>query len=133
MNAGISCWKPISQRFKFNFHSSLLLFQILETRHCWKYNSESKLNWTLIYSNTENSCVFIFLQKMFPLGVYVWTISHIITDVLLVVGAFYKYTIDCSISVILQAALSAMSWCYLIFFSSNTLFCICFLDAWASL
>lgn len=67
-----------------------IMAEILETRQCWKYNADSELNWSLIYSNTENSCIFIFLQNMFPLGVYIWTVSHILTDVMLIAGAFYK-------------------------------------------
>ena len=31
---------------------------------------------------------------MFPLGVYIWTVSHILTDVMLIAGAFYKYGIN---------------------------------------
>ena len=39
-----------------SFPKSFNLPQILETKGCWKYDRQGHLNWTLIYSNTENSC-----------------------------------------------------------------------------
>ena len=74
----------------FKFDVSNVCLQILEEKNCWKYNSQGQLNWTLIYNNTENSCVFIFLQQLFPNAVYSWTVCHILSDVLLCVGSIHR-------------------------------------------
>ena len=66
------------------------LSQVLESKKCWKYNSAGQLNWTLIYNNTENACIFIVLQGLFPWGVYAWTVSHLLLDILLCCGAIYR-------------------------------------------
>ena len=66
------------------------MFQVLESRQCWKYNALGELNWTLVLDNTENSCVFIFLQPLYPGAVIAWTGSHILSDIFLIIGAIYR-------------------------------------------
>ena len=68
----------------------ICILQVLESRQCWKYNALGELNWTLILNNTENSCVFIFLQPLYPGAVIAWTGSHILSDIFLSIGAMYR-------------------------------------------
>ena len=68
----------------------ICMLQVLESRQCWKYNALGELNWTLILNNTENSCVFIFLQPLYPGAVIAWTGSHILSDIFLSIGAMYR-------------------------------------------
>jgi len=87
----------------YNSQIDVIMSEILETRNCWKYNSDGQLNWTLIYNNTENSCVFIFLQKMFPHSIYTWCAFHVLSDVMLFIGAIYKSNLTILIYLALDA------------------------------
>ena len=69
----------------------LIFLQILEEKECWKYNSKGERNWTLIFENTENSCILIMVDQVFPSSLYTWTLSHIALDMFLFLGAVYKY------------------------------------------
>ena len=83
-----SYWKPDYTTF-----TGIILpltIQVLESKRCWKYNRAGELNWTLIYNNTENSCIFVVLQQVFPWGVYGWTISHVLLDIMLCCGSIYR-------------------------------------------
>lgn len=74
------------------FHPNTCL-QVLESRQCWKHNALGELNWTLILNNTENSCVFIFLEPLYPGAVIAWTGSHILSDIFLGIGAIYRSSV----------------------------------------
>jgi len=58
----------------------------------------------MILNNTENSCVFIFLQPLHPGAVIAWTGSHILSDIMLTIGAIYRSNIVVLIYLTVDAA-----------------------------